>query len=430
MKNQKAVVIATSTEGLVVRHCNSCGDTYIGAQADTYCPHCFSDSDFTDEELTAKLRVSVAASTDLQQDVKTLVCSSCNREVIIAGDKRSADDLSALLYCPNCGCGDFVSADATPTDADAAGKKDEIPPLDDSDDEKTEEPRKSDEDDSAGGDEDGSSSDVEDDVKESLSEEALASSMLDELQFAALSAASNGSSDDVLLACNGKAEPVFTLRKSKMTAQAQTIFGQPAFLKAFADRAREVGLLAAVQEFNGDLIKPQAIATAADVERLGLVSTKKIREEFTPRFLEALATAIEGTSKGLYPEITNEFKGNLYDEIVARIGGNEDNVVQGIEAGFANSSRGFSALVAKAIELMEKPATAYEEVKAMVKSAPAVLTANSFGRSSEEEQVRASLQASTSRLQFGTESISQAASMRSMKDASIESLRQQLGFTR
>jgi len=82
-----------------------------------------------------------------------------------------------------------------------------------------------------------------------------------------------------------------------------------------------------------------------------------------------LALAIEGSAKGVYPNLNKDLKASFFDELVAR-GMPESKVQEAIEAAFLSAGTDvFTAIVAKATELMYKSEDSYKDLKATIQSA-------------------------------------------------------------
>ena len=233
------------------------------------------------------------------------------------------------------------------------------------------------------------------------------------------------------MACSKDADPLFRIRKSRLHANAQSIFGTSVFYDIFHQRVSDVGLFAAVKEFNGELYKQRRLATKTDMEAMAISHMQK---SVMPKFMDCLATAIEGSTKGIFADTANQLKASIYDEIVARTGAPEDRIVAAIEAAFSSGGMPFfTSIVAKSMELMSKPEAGYSEIKAMVQGSTArstTVTADSvIGFTSSEAEFRRRLDEGNVPISF-TEPVARAHKTSSLASvagqASINSLRQSL----
>lgn len=411
--SKKTIMVSSSDSGpLSVYKCKptagGCGHTFVASADDSYCPFCDMPIKSEGTPLTAEMKAS-AESDDTKVE---LVCAGCNRHIFVGSTEESAQALCVSLYCPFCGSAEIDPLEEVKAAECCAGKgcgyggggnaideKGNIVTLggEDGDDTAFEDTDTEgglltdpplDQSALAGGKsacqggEDGidpaaieqNTAETEDDVKDALDEEALAS-----LQMVSMSAGA----DSVILACNKNAEPLFMLRKSKVHASAQPIFGTESFYSVFQDRAQTVGLFAAVNEFNGEIFKAAKFATKTDMQAMAQNFMQKYE---MPKFMDCLATALEGSVKGLFPEAVNQLKASFYDELKARTNAPDDTVIQAIEAAVSTGGLPFfTAVVAKTVELMKKPEAGYSEVKAMVQASKVMTTAAVSNDQTEEQ---------------------------------------------
>jgi endogenous inhibitor of DNA gyrase (YacG/DUF329 family) len=459
---EQMLVTASPAGPFSVHRCkgvNGCGRSYLAASADSHCPYCGEPVESSGTPLTAEVQASVQEKAKKPQE---FLCATCNRHIFVANTDKSVDDILSKVYCPTCGSADIgevesqdaangaktddaggpitaeahkesgnvtaidPDAEAEPTDMEGGLTEGQTPypPV-----ETTAKPGTSCEgcgddgmDDDTMDAMDANTEETEDDVRDALKDG------VDELQIVSMSL-SDG--DEVLMACSKDADPLFRIRKSRLHANAQSIFGTSVFYDIFHQRVSDVGLFAAVKEFNGELYKPRRLATKTDMEAMAISHMQK---SVMPKFMDCLATAIEGSTKGIFADTANQLKASIYDEIVARTGAPEDRIVAAIEAAFSSGGMPFfTSIVAKSMELMSKPEAGYSEIKAMVQGSTArstTVTADSvIGFTSSEAEFRRRLDEGNVPISF-TEPVARAHKTSSLASvagqASINSLRQSL----
>jgi len=161
-------------------------------------------------------------------------------------------------------------------------------------------------------------------------------------------------------------KPILKITKSKVHADAHPIFATESFVEMFKARVEEASLISAIKDFNAEVVKDDEVINSLDLEKLAF---DRLQSQVIPKFQDCLALAIEGSAKGVYPNLNKELKASFYDELVAR-GLPETKCQEAIEAAFLSAGTDvFMALVAKATELMYKPDNSFKELKATIQSA-------------------------------------------------------------
>jgi len=385
MGKKKAFLFSTIEKGpYLLYKCNECEEKVVASKEDSFCPHCYSKL----PSIGTNLKASIEAS--LGSKKPKLVCDTCESK-IYSSSSMSNDDLINQMYCPSCGSAELSSCDTIDTE----GKKD-----DDTEEIVVDESVK--EDDSVEGkkdeeeivEEDVETEDKEDDVEEEVQEKISSTS---ELEASLI----QNPEPSWYFFKNGR--PLFRILKSNVHSDARPLFETQQFLNIFDESSRRSSVEAAMKEFNAEVFENENTLNTLDLESIAF---EKLQSHVIPKFQDCLALAVTGASKGVYPNLNKELKACFYDELVAR-GITETKVEEAIEAAFAGAGTNiFTALIAKATELMYKSDEAYSEIKATVVSAGFVKGKASITESDiETNEFRTKLKAGNYPLTGSTESV-------------------------
>ena len=331
MDNSNAIVMASSRVGLCELTCDECEHTLIAATMDKFCPECGSSTSQVDKE-----NISISAS--IEEDIDAiLTCATCET-TILSNSTESSADLAATQYCVSCGSGEVDAMDED-TDEDI----DEVVVVED-EHEKEKEKEK----DLMLQEKEDTAVASEDEVKEKLSDtESLEAVLLTEPnpQWVIFSA--------------GRA--VLAVHQEKQPEESHYLFGKTEYIEVFLQRAKETGLFSAAKEFNADILDTTAIVDQRDIEE---IVYDRLQANVLPKFLDCVNLAVEGMVRNIYPTLANELKASFYDELKAR-GVTDASAV--IDASFsASGSDVFSAVIAKAMELYNKPDDIRKELRATI----------------------------------------------------------------
>jgi hypothetical protein len=220
--------------------------------------------------------------------------------------------------------------------------------------------------------------------------------------------------------------PILRILKSSTPADAHVIFSSPDFIKVFKQEAKEKSLASAINSFNAEIMDEREVIRYLDIKSMAF---DQLRASAIPKFQGCLALALEGASKGIYPDVYSELKGAFFDELVSR--GMEDrDATAAIEASFTSSgSDVFSALIAKATELMYKPKKEFVAIKATIQTAGVVPNANLSGDDLERKLFRERLKEGN--IPIATrEGILTASSSSALAASTINSLRARISLGR
>lgn len=305
--SKPVLVISSSNSTAKQIKCEECGTKAVIGANDSFCPKCSADV-----ESSTDVRISASSAKP------ALVCSNCETELYVS--TISASDAVNNCYCPVCGS---EQLEEIGEETENMEENLNLEPTD-----------------------------VEEEA-----EEKLASSSTEELEAAFIS-----NPKQWVFFKSGV--PYFTIEESKISPESHAIFSSDAFTHIFAQRVQETSLGKAIKEFNGKFLTTANVP----IEDIEALASDKFKSTHLPELLKCVAMAIEGATKGVFPEINQELKAAFYEELVAR-GMLPNRAYEAIEASFSSSAKQFfSAVIAKAMELFHKPENIRQEIKAMIQS--------------------------------------------------------------
>ncbi len=329
----EAVMITASKKDLKLFTCDVCDSETITSSASTFCPHCYSEfSKNSGTDVQLPMLASVKS--------RSMKCLSCDS--ILYTDSEDTVSLSASIYCPVC-----ASEEVEPVDPDAE--------LDDdvSEDEEIEvescKVKASESEDTTEDEEDEPVPEDEEEIKEEI--------VGFEASFI------NSPEPTWVFFKNGN--PSFKIRRSKLHSSIHPMFSDDNFVYSFQKRVDEVGVTASIKEFNAEVFEKENLIDSFDLEALAF---QKLQASFVPKFIDCIALAIEGSVKGIYKDLNSELKAAFFDELVAA-GTTETKALKAIEASFSSAgSEVFTGIVAKAMELINKPDSSLKEIKSTIQA--------------------------------------------------------------
>jgi len=325
----KTPLFSSSATGPYLKyHCNDCDTNVVASAEDKFCPFCYSE--ITDEGKILKAEFS--ASVEGQKP--KFKCSTCEKEIFSTIEKDDEEVLNTC-YCPACGSAEVEKLESVEEEVTKAGEK-----LTDVEDEEQ--------------------------IKEAEDEVDGCNVVRSEDGEAQELEAALISSPEPTWYFFKQGKPILKITKSKVHTDAHPIFATKDFVDIFKTRISELSLSAAIKEFNAEVIKEEEVINSLDLESLAF---DKLQAQVIPKFQDCLALAIEGSAKGVYPSLNKDLKASFFDELVAR-GMPESKVQEAIEAAFLSAGTDvFTAIVAKATELMYKSEESYKDLKATIQSA-------------------------------------------------------------
>jgi len=325
MNINRGPITVTSSSGspLLKVSCLECGSEVLASKNDKFCTVCGSGIE------VKKTGIKIEASVkDLRP---SLLCATCENKIYVS-DKEDPVHIATTMYCPVCGSAEIDMVEEEVIEPEEVIEEEVIEPEEE----------------------------VEEEVEEEEEEEVqdkLGDIEVDELEAALLAKPE----DHWMIFSNG--EPLLRFLKSNQPEESHAIFSTSKFFDFFQQRAKETSLFGASREFNAELIIPDKIMTTSDVEE---VVYDRLQSTVLPKFLDCTSLAIEGMVRNIYPDLSLELKASFYDELRAR-GIAEPNEV--VEAVFdAAGSKVFAAIVAKAMELYNKPDEIRSELKSTILS--------------------------------------------------------------
>jgi len=355
--------------------CDHCGSAMVLASGskDPYCIHCCQPL----ERGTPVSRAELTASPE--KPLIYVKCVSCDTVFAADGTDETADDFAASKYCPDCAGDSLVACDQAGTTLeggdDGYGEGDDgLDPenMDDGD-----------------GFEDGSEDGYEEGAGEGKDPDSVLAnngdgeggsdySELDasthaDLQWSALDT-NAGEATAMVASSIHTGNPIAIFRKENAPTSMQPLFAQPLFVSAFSEVAEKEGMASAVKAFGGSYFSEKALSPA-DIEQAALA---KLQATAIPRLIDCCQIAVEGGSKGIYPEVYSALHRSLVNELVAS-GVDSERAVTAVSNTLAvHGSDMFGTIMAKAMELFTKTDAARVEAKALIQQASgnAVLTAS------------------------------------------------------
>lgn len=330
MKNKgHAVLLTASRKDLKLFTCPSCEGEVITAASANFCPHCYTE--FTAAGESVALPMLASATT------KHLKCLAC--ESTLETDETDVEALASSVYCPVCGSEEVVPAEED-VEVEEVEEVEDVEAGDDVtvDPEDVEEVK-----------------DKEDDVEDEITG-------LVGLESAYVN-------DSWVFFKDGN--PQFKVVKAKLDRQIHPVFSTQRFPELVVQRIQEIGS-SALREFSAEVFDTQETLDNIDLEQLAY---NKLQSSVLPKFIDCLATAIEGATKGIFTELNAELKASFYDELVAS-GVTSSVATKAIENSFkAAGTQVFSNFVLKAMDLLNKDDSAFRELKATIQAAGVITSA-------------------------------------------------------
>lgn len=352
---KKLLTLQASGENNFTKYeCEACGSHMVLAcnSATPYCAVC-------SEELTKGDPVSEVEITASQgNDPIYVKCVSCDAVFSVKGTDENADEVAAGKYCPQCAGDSLIACNASGEACNPEDGKDCSPESDPSyqDDNKPEdkkEDKKLDEDIT-----------MNKENKESDDNIELDASSYEDLQWSAMDT-SEGSNTVMIAASVKTGNPLAIFHKKNAPTNLQPLFAESLFVSAFNEVARNDGMPAAIKAFGGAYFNDKMF-TALDMEKAALA---KMQATAIPKLIDCCQMAVEGGTKGIYPDVYNTLQSSIVNELVAS-GIDTERATNAVATTFAvHGSDLFGTIMMKAMELFTKPDTVREEAKTMIMQA-------------------------------------------------------------
>lgn len=411
--------------------CASCDAVVKASKDDRYCPFCAEPAP-DDFKTSSKQAISAEVNTDHA----ILVCAGCTNVIHTDYPAAKAEDVANTIFCPVCASEDVDVATEEDLDAEDGEELDDTGTDTDTDTDTELDATDDGDADDVGGDsdprEDGDSDeldtddaeldatddssdvdvdvdadngavnededstedavdgmeDVDDDEGEAVEQKITSEDLVNDMEAQLIA----GSTDNPIWYLFHKGTPIFRIEASTQPQEVRgTLFKQPRFVDFFKQRIRETTVAQAMKEFGAQMVEPQKLMAALDVESLAY---ERLQGTVLPQFTDCLDMAIQGMVRNVYPELQIELKASFYDEMTAR---GIQNPEQAIDAAFSTcGTKVFQGLVAKALELFNKPTNVREELKATIMATAGVKSAvTATAEQTDLQEFRSKLAASS-----------------------------------
>lgn len=355
---QGHVITASDGSQLSKTVCSDCGAVLMLSAVDSYCPICC----FQLPEVEHSNKTDVKAS--LSKDKAILKCSACDSIIKTDYSKDLTDVLVMSICCTACGSEDveeYLDSERTIPDTmkDKEEENDQILDKKIDDGEVIDAPKPI-----VVGEEDKEeeSNNIEDKEEKNLEEDA--DKVSDELtscdEIAEMDAIFFKEPEPAWVLFSG-IDPIIRIRLSKQPSSSEPLFGTESYINIFKERVKVSSLAMAIQEFNAEIIKPDKVMSAMEAQN---VVYEKLQATVLPKFIDCLHIAISGMTRNIYPDLNLKLKAAFFDELSAQ--GVQD-AARVVEASFeVAGAEVFEALVARAMEIFNKPDANREEIKATI----------------------------------------------------------------
>lgn len=381
--------------------CEHCGSAMVIASS-SKSPHCaFCGSDLNKGQPVSRAELTASPGKELAY----VKCVSCETVFAADGTDETAEELAASKYCPDC-AGDALVAcdkagipiegsdDSEDCDDDGLGADNLDDGGDEGDDEGDGEPEKN-----------------PDSVLSDYTE--LDASSHSDLQWSAVDT-TEGPETAMIAASMKTGNPIAIFRKANAPSSMQPLFAQALFVSAFNEVAQNEGLATAVKSFGGNYFSEKALS-AADIEKAALTN---LQASAIPRLIDCCQIAVEGGTKGIYPDVYSAMQRSLVNELVAS-GIDSERANSAVASTFAiHGSDLFGTIMAKAMELFTKPDVARVEAKALIQASASSLAA------SENFATRRAMEKPTPN--FGVLNVTASAGGANMTNTDLKALQKQL----
>jgi hypothetical protein len=351
LMNTREPMLITSKTGspLYSLVCNECDSKVIGSKDDCFCTICGSSLPEVKEDTLVNLQANA------QEALKPILhCATCE-SVLVSNDQEDPSYLAATLYCPVCGSAEVDTVDEEEVvevedDFETDVEEDDSETDVEEDVDSCETTEASNNDDTEEDVDENDEEDVEEEVKDKLGD-----GVIDEMEATLVA------NPEPTWFMFSKGEPILRIKMSAQPKENHILFKDSKFFTLFKNRAKGTSLLSAAREFNADVVEMDEVLSPSDVEE---VVYDNLQSSVMPKFLDCVNLAIEGMVRNIYTDLNAELKASFYDELKAR---GVVNPRAAVDATFgAAGSKVFAAIVAKAMELYNKPDNIRSELKSTI----------------------------------------------------------------
>ena len=341
-------IVADTSKPLLKYHCDSCeNDVMIASSEVTCCPYC--NESFTDKGVKVKAKVTANLQSTDSLDV---VCDDCGTSLSVYNTDKDAMSFCSACYCPICGGSEMQEQSVFTEDSCNDGTCDEVKGNNDEVSEEEMLEAKQD-----------AIEKTEQDVKNSLENPVISG---EDLQWQAVSDEENGENGTLIAFSAKTGNPLFIFRKKDCSEDMQNLFGSSIMIQGFNRICASEGIGNAVYKFGGKAFNDKQVLNSNYVDSL---VDEKLYKDVLPKFVECMALAVEGSIKGIYPEVKREIEDSMSNELQG-LGLPIERVEAAIRSTMGTGGTTvYASLLAKAVELMKKPSEVFVETKAMITSA-------------------------------------------------------------
>ena len=335
-------VFSSNKEPTVKLRCPNCEHSLYASTNVRFCPIC---GDFVSKEHFLNVDVHEIDASLNEDERVSCVCATCEEKLeVFASEKEESED----IYCIYCGSPQIITCDENKmneSEEEEEERKDKkiITPEDIDKPKKEEKERETERE------------------EEPINKEELVSSLTAVMINEPVKA--------WVFFSNG--DPIFKISEDNVSLEAKQIFETKEFPEIIKSLIKDKSFSEVISEFQAKVFDNKTFINDQDLD---ILAFKQFQTNYIPKFLDALNLAVRGAVKGVYPELLAELKACFFDELVG-LGISESLAVEAIENAFeGGSNEVFSAIINKAVELMNKPEEIFAEIKSTIETAGVVRT--------------------------------------------------------
>lgn len=370
MKEKPIIIQTASGKSHRFHSCKHCGSELIASVGQSN-PHCFYCGEIMGKGSKISDKVALKATANIDEDAELIKCSSCEEVMKVAETDSTAEEMSASSYCVFCGSQDLeaVDSDLEASDSDNKDEDDFTASNGDEEDfedlesasQKMQEQTEKDVQEAL----EGEASDLNGEGEEDLDAGCKKEIKAEDLQWSAVEDEENGENGTLIASSSKTGLPVFVFHKNTAPKGMQPLFASTSFVNAFLQTAETKSLPDAVKSFGGKVLQANALSPV-EMERMAL---NRLQATAMPKFVECCQMAVEGGTKGLYNDVHASITECLISELIAA-SIPRDRAERAVNNAFAlHGSSLFGTLIAKAMDLYNKPEAQRLEAKAMITGA-------------------------------------------------------------
>lgn len=410
-------MVADASKPLHKYHCTHCENKLIASTDVTTCPYCGDSFESNGRPVKTSFTASLG-----QEEAVHVKCEDCNSIIAAYHTSMTAEELSATRYCPVCGGNSLEDANVSEEESAFTdnsckdGNCDEVSGCDESKD--------SDESDSVDEEFKDASEEkmdeTEKDVQDTL--EGKKPMPSEDLQWQTVNDQKNGEDGTLVAFSANTGNPLFIFRKSNCPKDMQEMFASTLMIQAFNHICDNEGIGNAVNKFGGTPFNSKEILESNYIDSM---VEAKLYNEMLPKFIECMATVVDGAMKGIYPEVRKDINDAMGNELEGA-GLPKERVEAAIRSAMGSGGTTvYATLLAKAVELMKEPETIFAKTKSMI-AAAANIVDNTFDE--EQQKVRETLNKSSMKIMASTVSMKNGFG-NAANQSEVEKMRKRISFS-